>query len=107
MTTYELLREGEWTNDGRMLEVNSVTWEDQVPLVGRDDSLLGSVTNIRRDGNDILGDVDVPLPGGVALTCSLRLDVLTNSDDGVIGHSAVLLSAHVNDRAMYPWPERK
>jgi hypothetical protein len=114
MTTYELLREDEWTVDGRKI-VPPVIWAEKViPLMERDPDaeymsrIIGKVTNIRRDGNLILGDTDVDLPEGTALTCDVDYaheQTRTLEDGRVEMHNVRLRGANVNTRDNYPWKE--
>ncbi len=116
MTTYELLREGEWTDDGRMLTPGTTTWRDErIPLLsqGKDEhdgaQLIGSVSNIRRVGNKIFGDTNVEIGEGKALTCDTdRVDDVTEHEDGCMEMTGVrLIGAYVNKQENYPWKDNE
>jgi len=116
MPTYELLREGEWTIDGRMLTPGTTTWrEDPIPLLsqGEDEhsgaEIIGIVSEIRRVGNKIVGNTSVEIGEGKALTCDTdQLDNLTSHEDGGIEMTGVrLMGAYVNDADKYPWKDNE
>jgi len=110
-TTRELLREGEYTRDGRMLTPNSVTWRDQIPLMARADKLnglggdhlVGAVTNIRREGNRILGDLSVDIEDNLIVTCEVDNTTSIKHVEGVEFTSARLVGAYVNRADQWPW----
>jgi hypothetical protein len=114
VTTYELLREDEWTVDGRRI-VPPVIWPEKViPLMEHDpdaeyqSKIIGKVTNIRREGNRIVGDVDMELPEDTALTCDVDYahHLTRTLDDGRIEIKNVRLrGANVNTKDHYPWKE--
>lgn len=113
MTTYELLREDEWTVDGRRIAA-PVLYADRIPLMTHGDQeghsqLIGVVSNLRREGNRILGDTDADLPEGTALTCDVdyaREQVHTFDDGRMELRNVRLLGANVNTQDNYPWKER-
>jgi hypothetical protein len=116
MPTYELLREGEWTDDGRMLTPDTTTWrEEQIPLMsqGNDDHfgavIIGKVSNIHRVGNKILGETSVEIGEGKALTCDTdRVDDVTEHEDGCMEMTGVrLIGAYVNEADKYPWKDNE
>ena len=117
MPTYELLREGEWSDDGRMLTPDSTTWrEDPVPLLSMgtgeehsDSEIVGIVSNIRRVGNKILGDTSIEIGEGKALTCSTdRLDEVIEHEDGCMEMRGVRLrGAYINKQENYPWKDNE
>ena len=69
--THELLREDEWTTDGRKLTAGGVTWWEQIPIV-YEGTVLGALGNIRREGNRIYGDTDLEIPEEAVLTADRR-----------------------------------
>lgn len=112
MKTHELLREGEWTTDGRLLAPDSIRWGMRIPLVvrsfGDTGHIVGAVTNIRREGNRILGDTDVTIGDHMTLTCDLDVDaVVQHTDRGMEVSAGRLMAAHVNDKHKYPWKNRE
>ncbi len=116
MPTYELLREGEWTDDGRMLTPDTTTWrEEQIPLMsqGNDDHfgavIIGKVDNIRRVGHKIFGDTSVEIGEGKALTCDTdRVDDVIEHEDGCMEMRGVrLIGAYVNKQENYPWKDNE
>jgi hypothetical protein len=112
VTTIELLREGEWTRDGRMLTPGTIIWREQIPLLaladternGHDGShLVGAVTNIRREGNLIVGDPSIDL-GDMILTCDVdQLGDLIEHEEGIETNGSRLTAAYLNEKHNYPW----
>jgi hypothetical protein len=109
----ELLREGEWTSDGRMLTSGTVTWREQIPLLalpnvdqkGHDGGyLVGAVRNIRREGNLIVGDPSIDL-GDKVLTCDVNpVGDPIEHDEGIEVSGGRLTAAYINEKHYYPWP---
>jgi hypothetical protein len=116
MPTYELLREGEWTTDGRMLTPDTITWKDPIPLLRRADEIgqdgseiVGKVTSIRRVGNKILGDPDIELDEDQLLTCDVDHlgQMFEHLGGGMEITGARLVAAHVNAKDQYPWKDNE
>lgn len=105
MSTYELLREGEWTDDHRFIHPGAVTWPDEpIPVLDEANALVGAVFNVRREGNRILGDLTLGLPDDLCLTAALHLmDKISNNDNEFEVVRGRLLSAKISDRDSYPW----
>ena len=111
MTTYELMREGEWTTDGRLCTPGTITWrEDKIPVLGRDYARLGSIigvlSNLRREGNLILGDTDAKVPAGKVLTTDCEFDKAKAREvaPGRIEMTDLVIRAvHVSEPEQYPW----
>lgn len=113
MRTYELLREGEWTDgDHRMITPETVTWPiEPIPLLARtkgyDSEIIGYVYNIRREGNRILGDTDLTLRADQALTAECDYGTAQQVSRGRIEMTGVRLrAAYVNDKKNYPWSDQ-
>jgi hypothetical protein len=110
MSTHELLREGEWTPDGRMITPETVSWMDSIPLLTRETGLegflIGAVDNIRREGNKILGDCTIDLPSGKALTVECNYGAATEVAPGRVEMTGVrIIAANVSESKFYPWKE--
>lgn len=112
MSTREILREGQWTNDGRMLPVGSVTWsEDPLPMLD-DGMLAGTLTNVRREGNRILVETTPDLGDDMIVTADCDYpdgtDTVVEVAPGHIEMRSVRLRAgHVNERSFYPWSDEQ
>jgi len=113
--TRQLLREGEWTRDGRMLTIGGVTWRDQIPLMARGDKrdgfdgshLIGVVTNIRREGNVILGELSVDIDDNLIVTCEVdSVEDRIERPEGVEFVTARLVAATVARTEHWPWEKR-
>jgi hypothetical protein len=112
MTSIEMLREGEWTRDGRMLTEGTVIWREQIPLLalpnpqrdGHDGAhIVGAVTNIRREGHLIMGDPSVDL-GDMVLTCDVdQIGDHIEHGEGIEVKGGRLTAAYINQRKNYPW----
>lgn len=101
MKTVELLREGEWTDDRRLVADGATTWPESIPLMSRPDEvdssiILGYITNIRREGNRIVGDSNVPVE---AVSVGGRV----NSDGGQVFSSYELAYALPCTQDQYMW----
>jgi len=114
MTTYELLREDEWTTDGRRIVPPVLIPDKVIPLLQRDadeeyrTKIVGKVTHIRREGNRIVGDVDMDLPPDTAFTCDVDYahHMTRTLDDGRVEMKSVRLrAANVNTKDNYPWKD--
>jgi hypothetical protein len=113
MTTYELLREGVWSVDGRFLTPGTTTWRGElIPLLTTegtgdrfDAKLVGSVRNIHRVGNKIFGETDYEVPKGMRLTCDCgSLGTITEHPGrGVEFAGAQIMGAFVDPKDKYPW----
>jgi hypothetical protein len=108
MRTHELLREGEWSLDGRLLTTNTVTWPHQIPVIvrgfGNGLHLVGMLRNIRREGSRILGDTDVTIGAHMVLTCTVDFGQARERAPGRIEMTDVRLSAaYVSTKDTYPW----
>lgn len=108
MKTYEVLREGEWTRDGRLIREGGVQWDetDSIPVMEYIDEwappiILGEMWNIRREDNRILVDSDV-------VTKLITVTVLDHvvediTDEGVIISSCRIQTGFVSEPGTYPW----
>jgi hypothetical protein len=112
VTTYEMLREGEWTTDGRLLTTGTVSWDDEkIPLMERDlqdayeSHIVGFVYNIRRVGDRILGDTDYEVGKDMTLVCDCdRIGITTEHEElGVEFNGARIRAAVVIEKDRYPW----
>jgi hypothetical protein len=62
--TVELLREEVWSKDKRIIAAGATEWPELIPLqeAGTENGLpkqIGFITNIRREGDRILGDSSI------------------------------------------------
>ena len=114
VTTYELLREDEWTVDGRRIVPPVLIPDKIIPLMQRDPDeqyashIVGKVTNVRREGNRVVGDVDMELPEGTAFTCDVDYahHLTRTLDDGRVELKSVRLrAANINTKDNYPWKD--
>lgn len=97
MRSYELLREGEVSTDGRMIWPGATTWGDTpVPVIGVNQRVLGKLVNIRRDGRSIFGDSDVDAE-------CLTVSCVGNFDNVQAINDLRIISAHVSRRHDFPW----
>ena len=110
MTTRELLREGEWTTDGRMLTSGTVTWSEPIPLLtvpaSEDNSstVVGAVRNIRREGNRIFGDLSIEIDEDQIVTCDVdNIGEPIEHDEGLEFTGVRLRAANLNSPDAYPW----
>jgi hypothetical protein len=101
--THELLREGEWTTDRRMLSDGSISWWEQIPIIYQG-AILGALGNIRREGNRVYGDTDLEIPEDAVLTAEVdNLAVSSDDSGGMVIASGRLVSANVSPKGSYPW----
>jgi hypothetical protein len=107
MSTYELLREGVMTVDRRLIAPGAMHWRDDEPIpVIQDGEVVGMVTNIRREGSSINGDLSIDLPEGMRLICSVVENGMMQRADGVLEvTNGRLEDAHVSDESKDPWKE--
>jgi hypothetical protein len=109
MFTYELLREGEWTEDGRKITAGSTTWSKKaVPVVHGGDNanggIVGTIVNIRREGNQIIGDSDFDIGEDWVITCDVDVRKMTEIIPTRIECTDVrIMIAHVSKKGSYPW----
>lgn len=105
MPVLELLRENEWTVDGRFIEAGSVSWEEIVPLysnVAGEDMLVGTVTDLFRSENRIYGYVDLDV---ACVTVGGSMTKFQTCDEGAILSEYHVLYGMVSDPLTYPWKD--
>ncbi len=111
MRTIELMREGVPSGDGRTVAAGAVTWPDVIPILGFDDAgtseIHGQVTNIRREGRYIFGDVEIEIPAGACLTVGGKVgdDVVEVGDGTILALKFEMQYATVSDGDDYPWKD--
>lgn len=112
MKTSEILREGEWTRDGRLIRPGGVYWDDDVIDVMEfiDETvppiIIGSLWNIRREGDYILADTDVMGLVTVTVKDLVVERVVAHGapgEKGVIIESCVIQTGFVTEPGTYPW----
>jgi hypothetical protein len=110
--TWELMREGQPSRDGRAVAAGACTWPENnygIPVLGYDEAehqeVHGYVTNIRREGQLILGDCDTTLPPDACLTVGGNVgDEVIVADDGTwLAMKFEIRYANVSHREDYPW----
>jgi hypothetical protein len=110
MSTREVLREEEWTHDGRMLPAGSVTWaEEPLPMIVGDE-IVGTLTGIRRAGNKILVETSLDLADDMIITadCDIPNGSAVEVAPGHITLTGIRLRAgYVNHSSFYPWSDVK
>jgi hypothetical protein len=103
--THELLREDEWTTDGRLIVGGTLSWWEQIPLM-YEGAILGAIGNIRREGNRIYGDTDTEIPEDAVITCDVdHVATSYEPDDRMRISGARLIGAHVSEKGTYPWKD--
>lgn len=111
--TRELVREGEWTRDGRMLTAGNTTWRDQIPLLARKSEdkfdpghLIGVIHNIRREDNRIVGDLSIDIEDNLIVTCEVdKIGGVIKRAEGHEFTSARIVGCYVNKPENYPWAD--
>lgn len=117
MSTYEILREGEKSGDGRLLAEGSVRVKDDSPIPvqaraedgGYDSMIVGRAWNMTRVQNRIYVETDVVLPEGTCLTAggTTPTNPREVDKDTLLFEDYVLRYVMISDADKYPWKDNE